>query len=356
MATPTARFLVLRFSAIGDLILTAPALAALRSACHGPCEIHLLTRAPQRPVAEGFGPLLDRIHTFDRSTVEALPDLRTVGFDYVIDLQSNFRSRRICRALGLLTFRVDKMNWAKWKLTAGLRTAPIPHIVERYTATCAPFGATLPPPPSPLDPQPSSLPPSWPPLFPPSPATLPPNPHPSTPNPHPSSLGAQRRPFALCLGATHPGKRIPPATLRAVAEGLVAAGHGVVLLGGEAERDLGLAIAQGLEVDNRAGETTLAESAAVLRSSAAAVVADTGMMHLAAAVGTRTVAVWGCTRPSLGMAAWRPAPGSVDLLPEGRSPRPCSKLGNCCRYGRPDGPDGCTHRVSPDRILAALLS
>jgi heptosyltransferase-2 len=141
-----------------------------------------------------------------------------------------------------------------------------------------------------------------------------------------------------------------------VAEGLIAAGHGVVLLGGEVERDLGLAVAQGLEVDNRAGETTLAESAAVLRESRAAVVADTGMMHLAAAVGTRTVAVWGCTRPSLGMAAWRPAPGSVDLLPEGRSPRPCSKLGNRCRYGRPDGPDGCSHRVSADRILAALLS
>jgi heptosyltransferase-2 len=350
MATPTARFLVLRFSAIGDLILTAPALAALRSACHGPCEIHLLTRAPQRPVAEGFGPLVDRIHTFDRSTVEALPDLRAVGFDYVIDLQSNFRSRRVSRALGLLTFRVDKMNWAKWKLTAGLRTAPIPHIVERYTATCAPFGATLPPLTSSLDPQPSSLPPSWPPLFPTLPATLPPNPQPQ-PQPQPQS-----QPFALCLGATHPGKRIPPATLRAVAEGLVAAGHGVVLLGGEAERDLGLAVAQGLEVDNRAGETTLAESAAVLRESRAAVVADTGMMHLAAAVGTRTVAVWGCTRPSLGMAAWRPAPGSVDLLPEGRSPRPCSKLGNRCRYGRPDGPDGCSHRVSPDRILAALLS
>jgi heptosyltransferase-2 len=330
MAPPPARFLVLRFSAIGDLLLTAPALAALRSACHGPCEIHLLVRAPYAEVAAGFGPLVDTIHTFDRTTAEALPALKSLDFNYVIDLQGNVRSRRVCRALGVLTFRVNKMNWAKWLLVRGFRTPPIPHIVDRYTEAFAAFGA---------------VPPTvWPTLFPPQTQT-------QTQTQTPTQTQT-----SICLGAAHPGKRIPPSTLRAVAEALVRGGHRVVLLGGPDDRDVAEFVADGLEVENRAGTTDIAGSAAVLRASEAALVADTGMMHLAAAVGTRTVAVWGCTRPSLGMAAWQPAPGSVDLLPEGRSPRPCSKLGNRCRYGRPDGPEGCTHQVSPERILRALLS
>ena len=56
-ARPT-RILAIRFSSIGDIVLTAPAVASLRQAIHGPCEIHFLTKANMAPVVKGFGAAL----------------------------------------------------------------------------------------------------------------------------------------------------------------------------------------------------------------------------------------------------------------------------------------------------------
>ena len=148
----------------------------------------------------------------------------------------------------------------------------------------------------------------------------------------------------VVLGAAHGGKAVD----RAVLEAVIAATPGrVVLVGGEAERALGAA----LPGESWAGATSVAESAALLRGARAVLAGDTGMMHLAAALGRPVVAVWGCTRPSLGIAAWRPAPGSANVLPVGLGDlRPCSKLGNRCRYRRDPG---CSRHIRPEEVVAA---
>ena len=73
-------------------------------------------------------------------------------------------------------------------------------------------------------------------------------------------------------------------------------------------------------------------------------------MHLACALGIPLISVWGCTRPSLGLAPWKPNPHSSILLPIGRGERPCSRHGTKCRFSK-RGKDLCINHVSVDQII-----
>jgi ADP-heptose:LPS heptosyltransferase len=320
------RVLFIRFSSIGDVVLTAPAVAALRAAVKGPCEVHFLVRAAFAPVVAGFGPLVDVVHETERTGRDVLPALRAAGFDQVIDLQSNARSRRVTRALGVPASHLTKLNPHKLLLVLGFLRHGVSPIVERYISAVADAFPD------------ASLPDGWPLLF--EDAAL------------PAGFDATEPWSVIALGAAHPFKALPEDLVRAVID---ATPGRVVLLGGPAERELGESLGASFQsAESWAGQTSIAESAALIRGARAVLAADTGMMHLAAALGRPVVTVWGCTRPSLGMAAWRPAEGSANVLPIGRGDqRPCSKLGNRCRY---KSDPGCVHHIHPVEALKAWRS
>ena len=210
MSERPTRILVIRFSSIGDIVLTAPAVASLRAAVHGPSEIHYLTKAGMEEVVAGFGDLVDRIHTIEQSTAEVQNTLLELSLDYVVDLHNNVRSRAVKRALGLISFTVDKQNWAKWLLVRGWRTQPVSHIRERYIESFAgAFGATIPD--------------AWPPLF--AEAEAPSN--------------VPDRYEVLALGATHAGKQLTTALIQSI---IAQAAHPVVLIGGKADVERGEAV------------------------------------------------------------------------------------------------------------------
>lgn len=77
-------------------------------------------------------------------------------------------------------------------------------------------------------------------------------------------------------------------------------GRPVAVLGSSSERDLCQRVAEsvGARASNLAGRTSLSDLAAVLKNCAAAVANDSGGMHLAAAVGTPVVAIYGITDPA----------------------------------------------------------
>ena len=309
MSTRPTRVLVIRFSSIGDVLLTAPAVASLRAAIHGPSEIHFLTKSNMRSVVEGFGALVDGIHTIDRATSEITKVLKAAEIDYIIDLHSNVRSRAIKRAINCVAFTLKKENLAKWMLVRGWRKRPIAHIVERYIDSFrGAFGADTPD--------------AWPTLF--ESALL------------PTGFDRSAGPWeVIAVGAAHPGKQMPLKLMQSIILQAQASGLRTVLIGGNADAETGGILSKGFDdsVVNLVGETTIAESAALIRKAEKAYSGDTGMMHLAAAMGTPVTSIWGCTRPSLGMSPWRPTDGSIALLPERTEPmRPCSKLGNRCRF------------------------
>lgn len=318
MSTRPTRILVIRFSSIGDVLLTAPALVSLRAAIHGPCEIHFLTKSTMRPVAEGFGALVDGIHTIDRATSEVTEVLKAAEIDYIVDLHSNVRSRAIKRAIGCVAFTLKKENLAKWMLVRGWQKRPVAHIVERYIdAFRGAFGANTPD--------------AWPAIF--ESAVL------------PSGFDRSAGPWEIiAVGAAHTGKQMPLKLMQSLILNAQANGHRTVLIGGNGDAETGGILSKGFDdsVVNLVGKTSIGESAALIRAAERAYSGDTGMMHLAAAMGTPVTSIWGCTRPSLGMSPWRPTDGSIAILPERRDPmRPCSKLGNHCRF---NGESECMHQ------------
>lgn len=318
MSTRPTRILVIRFSSIGDVLLTAPALVSLRVAIHGPCEIHFLTKSTMRPVAEGFGALVDGIHTIDRATSEVTEVLKAAEIDYIVDLHSNVRSRAIKRAIGCVAFTLKKENLAKWMLVRGWQKRPVAHIVERYIDSFrGAFGANTPD--------------AWPAIF--ESAVL------------PSGFDRSAGPWEIiAVGAAHTGKQMPLKLMQSLILQAQANGHRTVLIGGNGDAETGGILSMGFDdsVVNLVGKTSIGESAALIRAAERAYSGDTGMMHLAAAMGTPVTSIWGCTRPSLGMSPWRPTDGSIAILPERRDPmRPCSKLGNHCRF---NGESECMHQ------------
>ena len=318
MSTRPTRILVIRFSSIGDVLLTAPALVSLRAAIHGPCEIHFLTKSTMRPVAEGFGALVDGIHTIDRATSEVTEVLKAAEIDYIVDLHSNVRSRAIKRAIGCVAFTLKKENLAKWMLVRGWQKRPVAHIVERYIDSFrGAFGANTPD--------------AWPAIF--ESAVL------------PSGFDRSAGPWEIiAVGAAHTGKQMPLKLMQSLILNAQANGHRTVLIGGNGDAETGGILSMGFDdsVVNLVGKTSIGESAALIRAAERAYSGDTGMMHLAAAMGTPVTSIWGCTRPSLGMSPWRPTDGSIAILPERRDPmRPCSKLGNHCRF---NGESDCMHQ------------
>lgn len=303
-ARPT-RILVVRFSSIGDIILTAPALSSLRATLVGPIEIHYLTRESMREAVMGLGTLVDEIHAIESSTSEVTAALKHLEFDYLIDLQNNVRSRWVKRSLNVLSFTVNKQNIAKWLLVRGWRKQPIRHIVERYIESFAQaFGA--------IEPE------SWPELF------------IDAMNPVAENDGY----VAIAVSATHRGKRLTPELIKAIIQ-LESINHRIILIGGQEDEAFGktLELEHG-SVKSWVGQTSLSDSAAIIRDAQRVYTGDTGMMHIAAALGKATTSIWGCTRPSLGMDPWLPNPHSRIVSPdETLGPRPCAKLGDKrCRH------------------------
>jgi ADP-heptose:LPS heptosyltransferase len=315
------RFLLTRFSSIGDIVLTAPVVQALRTHYGPEARIDMVTLARFRGAAELIGGL-DAIHTIERSTSEVSPALSELNFDYLIDLHSNVRSRSLARTLNIITFKVPKLAAPRLSLVLGMRKKPVEHFVDRSLALLTPFSIS------------TDLSNPW-----------------GSINSAAPDLELPSRFIALTPGAAHLGKQLPISTLEASCSTLVDVPF--IILGGADMAPLGDTLSsQFPHVTSLCGKASLANTAHVLSQASLAIGGDTGAMHIATAVGTPLISVWGCTRPSLGLAPWHPHPDSVILEPEGRGTRPCSRHGAKCRHKK-FGKDLCINHVDPQRIISA---
>ena len=327
------KVLVIRFSSMGDVILTTPVIRALHAMLEGEVEVHYLTKSAFAEAVEGLAGI-HKVWTIDRTTAEVEDLLLEVGFHYVVDLHANARSAFVKRALrktNTLDLTVDKKSLAKILLVRfGWNRLNGQHVVERYLATLDPFGSAL----SALGGEEDR-------------GAL------ALPGRSKSSREEADRRVALALGAAHVGKTIPERHWRKVVTHLAAQGRGVDLMGGKPES----AVAEGLvsafpdaDIVSHCGKAAWKETFDIIRNAAALVTGDTGAMHAGAALQVPMVVVWGCTSPALGMGPWMPHPETVELEPESPArERPCSRLGDRCRHKVP-----CPERVAPERITSAL--
>lgn len=298
------KILVLRFSSIGDIVLTTPVVRALHLQLGA--EVHFLTKDAFATLLSP-NPYLHRVHGFQKEVTEVLAVLKKERFDHVVDLHRNLRSLRVRLALGRPSSSFPKLNASKWLLVhTGIDLLPRVHIVDRYFRAAAPLGVVNDG--RGLD-------------------------HfiPENEEVRLESLDVQLAPggyTAFALGANHATKQLPEDRMLEICR---ASGRPVVLLGGRAEQPLGerLAATGGPHVVNACGRLSLHQSASVIRQSAAVITHDTGMMHVAAALRKDIVSVWGNTVPAFGMTPYMPEGQGGHTLFEipGLSCRPCSKLG-----------------------------
>ena len=160
-------------------------------------------------------------------------------------------------------------------------------------------------------------------------------------------LDPQKPAVALMPGAEYgPAKRWPPQYFAELSGRLTAAGYQVWVLGSAKEKELAASIAQGrADIHDLSGRTQLADVVDLLAAARAAVSNDSGLMHVAAAVDTRLVAIYGSSSPKM----TPPLSAQAQVLYLGLDCSPC--FARTCPLGHLN----CLRQITPDQVLAALL-
>src|SRR3954447_14634365 len=107
------KFLIIRFSSIGDIVLTTPVIRCLKQQVEG-AEVHFLSKKSFRQILEP-NPYIDKIHLLDDNLSALILHLKKENFHYIIDLHSNIRTLKVKRALKKVpSFSFNKLNIEKW--------------------------------------------------------------------------------------------------------------------------------------------------------------------------------------------------------------------------------------------------
>jgi len=299
------KILLLRFSSIGDIVLTTPVIRCLHQQLPQ-AEIHYLTRSTYTPLLR-YNPHIHKVWEFEKNLSEVISQLRWENFDFIADLHCNWRSYRLRMALRRPSSGFPKLNAKKWLLVnTRINLLPDIHVVDRYFMAVTKLGITN-------DAQGIEL-------FIPPDETL-------------RSEGLPERLqqgfIALVVGAKHPTKQIPESLALSIVERLPLP---VMLLGGKEDHAKAENIVKhaGNKAVNACGKYSLLQSASALSLSQLVITGDTGLMHMATAFRKPMIVVWGNTVPAFGMGPYLPAysdklvwHAEVNNLPC----RPCSKLG-----------------------------
>ena len=165
-------------------------------------------------------------------------------------------------------------------------------------------------------------------------------------------IGTRRQLIAVAPGASRFTKRWPRENWEMLCRALVARGYDVAVLTGADFREDGTAVTEagGVNAASTAGALGLQETAAVLRRSEVLVSGDTGLMHLATAVGTPVVALFGPTVHQFGFFPYR-SPATILELALGC--RPCSAQGGprC-----PLGHHRCMREITVEMVMEGVRS
>ncbi len=323
----TTRILIIRFSSIGDIVLTTPVVRMLKEQLEGEVEIHFLTKEKFAGLLTS-NPHVSMVHTIVKSVQEVLPALEEVGFDYIIDLHNNIRSSVVKGRLKSLSFTFDKLNIKKWLwVNFGINRMPDKHIVERYLDTTKAFG---------IKDDGKGLD-----YFISSDVVI----------KNEELKSFMKEPFVtFAIGGAHIGKRMGKEKLAKLCANIP---FPIVLLGGKEDVETGKFIRDqnSKNVFDATGILSLDESALCAKAAEVVVTGDTGLMHIASAFNKKIISLWGCTVPGFGMYPYRPDRASIIIEPKGRDKRPCSKLGNKCKYGLNNR---CIEHIEDHRIAETV--
>ena len=342
------KILVIRFSSIGDIVLTTPVIRCLKNQISD-VEIHALTKKKFSSLYK-TNPYINKVYEYDNSLKKNIEELKLENYDYIVDLQKNKRSLRVTRALHKPHSSFPKLNFKKFLLTTfKINLMPDIHIVDRYFKAVEKLGVKN-------DYQGLDF-------------------FISEKNDYPLSElpeNFQEGYHAFVIGGTYKTKILPAVKIVEIIQKL---NEPVILLGGpdDVERaeeiirqttyfpvpepvegttgEFGTSTSSVTEISqilkssdpqilrssdpqilrsiNLVGKINLEQSASIVKKAKSVLTNDTGLMHIAAAFHKNIVSVWGNTVPALGMYPYLPNEKEKCHIVECKDVkcRPCSKLG-----------------------------
>jgi ADP-heptose:LPS heptosyltransferase len=295
------KFLIIRFSSIGDIVLTTPVIRCLRKR-YPEAEIHYATKLAFQPILAS-NPYVNKVHLLKDDINALTEELKAENFDYIIDLHHNIRTLRIKKALNVKSFSYNKVNIQKWVLvnTKFINVLPDKHIVDRYMDTVKSLGVM---------------------------------------NdglgldyfiPEKDKLGSNDIPtshihgyIGIAIGAQHYTKKLPVEKLKELCSKI---DYPIILLGGKEDIPAATEISgvDRVKVYNACGKFNINESADLVRNAKLIISHDTGLMHIAAAFKKNIISVWGNTVPSFGMYPYQTFYEAFEV--KHLWCRPCTKIG-----------------------------
>ena len=311
------KVLIVRFSSIGDIVLTTPVIRALK--IQKDAEVHYLTKKGYASIIND-NPYIDKAYYLEDSINEVVKKLREENYDYIIDLHNNLRTRIIKLRLRIPSFTFKKINWKKW-LMVNLKINKLPsvHIVERYMDTVKALGVKTDQ--QGLDyfiPEKDDVPLDW------------------LPNEFRNGF------VVYAIGGQHETKKLSVQRMIELCDKI---NKPIILIGGKEDAENGQKleaffernadsdfIEEGLaelgkktRIFNGCGKFNISQSASLIKKSSYVFTHDTGMMHIAAAFKKYIFSIWGNTIPGFGMYPYK----TRFMIFENNNIgcRPCSKIG-----------------------------
>lgn len=323
MKNKKLKILIIRFSSIGDIVLTSPVIRCLKEQLKG-VELHYLSKKAYESVLAA-NPYIDKLHFLKDSLSDSITELKAEKFDHIIDLHHNLRTLIIKMRLGVKSTSFDKLNRQKWLLVNfKINTLPDIHIVDRYLQTAEFLGVKNDG--KGLD---YFLMNSY-------------NLEELLPKSH-------QKYISLVIGAQHATKRLPVEKLIELCLNIK---HPIVLLGGSEDKKRGeeIALKSGPHVFNACGSFKLDQSAYLVKMSEQVISHDTGLMHIAAAFNKPILSIWGNTVPEFGMYPYQSSHSHIFQV-QGLPCRPCSKIGSeTC----PKGHFNCMNLLNIHEIIKEI--
>jgi len=299
------RILIVRLSALGDIVHALPVLSALRR-LHPSAAIDWLVEEAYAPIL-GFAPGLTHrvvvraraLHDDEQTRsftgawgyARAVAHLRRQGYDIAIDLQGLLKSATWARlsgarrVVGFARAHLREPQAALFYSETVPQPATARHVIQKNLAVAEALGASSTPVEMALSPAASPA----------VAAAI-------------AQAGGPRRYVVINPGAAWPNKRWPPDRFGALAAAVAErTGLDALVTWGPAERELADAVCRASSGHARpAPATSVGDLAVLVRDAAVMVSGDTGPLHIAAAMGTPVVGLYGPTFPDRN-GPWDPA-------------------------------------------------
>ena len=292
------KILIVRFSSLGDILLTTPLIRSLKKQ-YNQLKIDFVIKQQFEDVIIK-NPHINKVYSIQNfEKLKKLKDeLISTNYDAVIDLQNNFRSKKLVSGISKNIFKFKKPNISKFLLVnfkVNLLKEIIP-IPVRYANSVPNLQ---------LDKKGLQL---------------------FLPEETKPTFVKSNDVIGLCPGSVHKTKMWPEEYFVELGNIFINKGFGVALFGGKSDRGICKKIANliptAIDLSN---DNKLFETFANMKMCKAVICNDSGLMHTAVASNTPVVALFGSTVKEFGFAPYK----SKSLIIENNSLscRPCSHIG-----------------------------